>query len=589
MHPEIKVPHKQEYGPGNKPKCPKCFMELVPVTDEGSSIDESKPILTLSKTAQELAEIEVEPVQLRELLHSIQLVGKVVYDETRLSHVSAWVPGRIDKLYVNFTGARVSKGDHLTNVYSPDLRTAQEEYLIAVKRLEEITSNNNTLEIDSTRKIVEATRKKLELWGMLSGQIEELKKNGKADDHTTVHAPIGGIVISKEAFEGKYVATGERLFTIADIKTVWVYLNAYELDVPWIHYGQKVEFEAEAYLGTTFTGRIAFISPSVNEETRTIDLRANVVNTGEKLKPGMFVRAKISSRFSMGGFLYDTELSGKWISPMHPEIIKDAPGSCDICGMELVPVEKYGYAPKNEQFKILAIPETAPLVTGKRAIVYVKTEIDGNIVFEGREVRLGPRAGEYYPVIDGLKEGELVVTKGNFKIDSAIQIRAKPSMMSQPVKEIHEPHREASHPALTEIFTTYFKMQSALSKSEDKKLIEAQKKLYEEVTKLSVGEHGKEFDNFVQIMKELVTPHLAHLDKNVRVEAFAKISATLASYLKAFGHMYPKTIYEIFCPMAFDEKGAIWLQEDDSIQNPYLSETMPTCGSVKNQYTSSKN
>ena len=208
-------------------------------------------------------------------------------------------------------------------------------------------------------------------------------------------------------------------------------IEAYESDLRWVRYGQHVTFTTAAEPGEIFHGQVSFVDPVLNPKTRTVKLRVNVNNEEGKLKPGMFVRASIQSKVAGEGLVAEPSLKGKWISPMHPEIIKDKPGKCDVCGMALVPIETMGYVsdPKKEDLP-LVIPASAPLLTGKRAIVYVRVPNSKHPTFEGREVILGNRAGNYYAVKHGLVEGEEVVTKGNFKIDSALQIQAKPSMMN---------------------------------------------------------------------------------------------------------------------------------------------------------------
>lgn len=441
MHPQVKLPQKG--------KCPICFMDLVPVY-ESAAESESGARLVLSKTARELIEIETSPVEYRPLSITVRMVGKIEYDEMRLAYASAWVAGRIDKLFVNYTGMRVSKGDHLVSLYSPDLRTAQEEYLGAFKRWQTAKESGSADAVSSAQGIKDAIRKKLELLGVLSSQIEELEKTGKTDDHTTIYAPIGGTVVGKEVFEGKYVETGEKLFTIADLSGVWAMLDAYEIDLGWLRYGQKVEFETDAYPGETFKGRIAFIQPFVNEMTRTVKVRVNVPNPGKRLKPGMFVRARLDVTLTEGGRVKEPDLAGKWMCPMHPEIVKDAAGTCDICGMDLVDAASLGFSNnKVPAKKVLSIPVTAPLLTGTHAVVYVEEKTGEEVAYVGRRIELGPRAGDYYIVVSGLKEGEKVVTRGNFKIDSALQIQAKPSMMSPEAGEApaHQPSGPARHPA----------------------------------------------------------------------------------------------------------------------------------------------
>ena len=183
--------------------------------------------------------------------------------------------------------------------------------------------------------------------------------------------------------------------------------EAYESDLPWLHYGQSVRFTSEAFPGETFTGQIAFIDPVLDARTRMVRMRVNLANTQSKLKPDMFVRAVVRSRIAKGGQVMDPGLAGKWISPMHPEIIKDEPGTCDICGMDLVSAQSLGYAEATQDTAPLVIPASAPLITGKRAVVYLDK---GNGIYEGRDITLGPRAGDHYLVERGLKEGDRVVT-----------------------------------------------------------------------------------------------------------------------------------------------------------------------------------
>lgn len=426
MHPQIKLPK-----PG---KCPICAMNLIPIYEQGDAGDDEGVVsLTLSETGYKLAEIQTSEVKYQEAFNEVQLVGKVDYDETRLSHISAWIAGRIDRLYVDFTGIKVRKGDHLIKLYSPELLATQEEYIQAIKNLQESKKSQLSVIRDTSRATLNSVKEKLRLYGITTEQIAEVMKRGIPDEHMTITSPATGTVIHKNGFEGMYVKTGDKIYTIADLTRVWLYLDAYESDIQWLHYGQHVVVVAESYPGETFQGKIAFIDPFVNEKTRTIKLRVNVDNKDEKLKPGMFVRAAIKSVTGDGDRIYEQDLAGRWICPMHPDVIKNEQGTCDVCGMNLIKTSEFGFADKpTMQKKVLVIPKTAPLITGKRAVVYVertgtKTGIHR---YEGREILLGPRAGDYYIVLSGLKQGEKVVTSGNFKIDSALQIQAKPSMMN---------------------------------------------------------------------------------------------------------------------------------------------------------------
>lgn len=434
MHPQVKLPK-----PG---KCPICFMDLIPMGADQPEVGPRE--LKMTAAAAALAGIGTTPVRRQFVTNEIRMVGKVDYDETRLANITAWIPGRIDRLYIDYTGVTVRQDDHLFDIYSPDLVIAQEELLQAVRDLQRSPGDV------SYRRRVELTENKLALWGLLPRQIEAIKKRDRAADNVTIYAPASGIVIHKHVKEGMYIKTGAEIYTIADLQQVWVFLDAYESDLPWLRYGQQVEFTTESFPGEQFGGRIAFIDPMLNEKTRTVKIRVNVPNKDQRLKPGMFVRAIVKSRMAEGGQVVDEGMAGKWVSPHHPEIVRDGPGQCPICGVDLVPAEQLGFVrAESAAAPPLVIPASAPLITGKRAVVYVRLPNREQPTFEGREVVLGNRAGDFYVVRHGLSEGEEVVTRGNFKIDSALQIAAKPSMMSPPGKAPAATHGHHGHGANT--------------------------------------------------------------------------------------------------------------------------------------------
>ncbi|MFQ5685716.1 MAG: efflux RND transporter periplasmic adaptor subunit, partial [Candidatus Scalindua sp.] len=423
MHPNI-----QKQQPG---KCPICGMNLIPVT----STSKDKKTggmrqIVISDAARELMNIQTTPVERRYVTAEVRMVGKVDYDETRLGYITAWISGRLDRLYVDYTGVEVKKGDHMVYIYSPELYSTQDELIQVLKRAR---GQEDKISIfPDVADLIEPAKERLRLWGMTKEQIQEIEKSKKPSDHLTVYSPMSGIVIQKNRQEGDYVNTGDRIYTVADLSHVWVMMDAYESDLVWLRYGQEITFLTETYPGEEFVGRIAFIDPVLNDKTRTVRVRVNVPNLSGKLKPEMFVHGIVRTQISTGGRVIDPHMVGKWICPMHPEVIKEYSGVCDSCGMPLVRAESLGYVAvdSNEEPKPLVIPVTAALVTGTRAIVYVELPGTDEPTFEGREIVLGPRAGDYYLVRNGLKEGEIVVTNGNFKIDSAVQIQAKPSMMT---------------------------------------------------------------------------------------------------------------------------------------------------------------
>jgi len=447
MHPQIRQPK-----PG---LCPICHMELVPVHAPTVATQKAERRLSVSTEAARLMEIETSPVERRTVAAEVDMVGKIAFDETKLAVITARVPGRLERLYVDYMGIAVNKGDHLVELYSPELIAAQAELLGAIQARREVREGDQIV-VSSADATVQASREKLRLWGLTDAQIAEIESRGKASDRITIYAPIGGVVIDKQAVEGAYVETGTPIYTIADLSEVWVELETYESDLGVLRFGQKVEFTTVSQPGRMFVGTVAFINPVLDEATRTVKVRVNAANPEGRLKPGMFVKAHLRVELGAQGPLADASLAGKWICPMHPDVVKPAAGSCDKCGMALVTAESLGLATSrpSPDDKPLVIPASAPLVTGKRAVVYVEVGGAETPTYEGREIELGRRAGDFYIVLGGLREGQKVVTRGAFKIDSALQIQAQPSMMNPqggPSGAVHQHGPAAQQPSSVQV------------------------------------------------------------------------------------------------------------------------------------------
>jgi Cu(I)/Ag(I) efflux system membrane fusion protein len=359
-----------------------------------------------------------------------RLYGKVTYDETSVARLTAYFPGRIERLFVNYLGVPVSQDDHMAEVYSPDLLAAFEEFRQAQASAKNSTATSEIVR-SAARDTLTAAREKLRLYGISPEQIAAVEDGSFASDRLTIYAPIGGVVTHLAVREGDYVHTGEPIATIADLSRLWVDMEAYESQLPMLRWGQRVTFTVEAHPGETFEGRISFIEPLIDERTRTAAVRVAVDNAERRLKPGMFTSAVVRTRVAEDGAVVSNELAGRWVSPMHPAVVKDGPGQCDVCGMDLVPAESLGVVgdPRGVD-EPLVIPRSAVLFTGKRSVVYVAVSDAEQPTYEGRSVVLGPRAGDFYIVRDGLTRNESVVVNGAFKIDSAMQIAAKPSMMT---------------------------------------------------------------------------------------------------------------------------------------------------------------
>lgn len=592
MHPQIQQP-----SPG---KCPICAMDLIPLK-KGSGDKEGPRELRMSKQAKDLAGITTVKVERRFPEAKVRLYGKVDYDETRTKTIAAWFPARIDRLYLDSTGIAVEKGNHLAKVYSSDLLQAQQEYLSAIK----------------FGRNADASRDKLRLWGFSDEKIASIRAGGKISDHLDIDATIGGIVIHKNVNEGDYVKTGTPLFRIADLSKVWVQLDAYESDTPWLHVGQKVTFETEAVPGQTFEGMISFKSPTLDPKTRTNRIRVIADNPDELLKPEMFVRAVVTAKLAGKGKVISSALKGKWISPMHPEIIKDAPGKCDVCGMALVKAEDLGYLTIDDDAEApLIVPTSAVLKTGTRSLVYLEDPDADRPTYFGREIVVGPRAGDHYVVEAGLMEGDMVVAQGNFKIDSALQIVAKPSMMNPAGGgsgggHQHGDHGGGTHAAagggeemetytvdqafqaqLNTLVAAYLGIQTSLA---DDKLAESKQHAaaFTEALggidmKLVVDDAHNAWMAQVAPLHDSATKIAAAKDIAVAREVFQPLTNTVLYVMRSFGAAGEEPLALVHCPMAFNDKGAHWVQAGEDVRNPYFGAEMLQCGEIKQHFAAAE-
>lgn len=611
MHPHIQLPKSGA--------CPICGMDLIPLdTDDGEALDPRQ--LKMSAAARAIARVESTPVVRQSANRETRMVGRLAYDETNLAYITAWVPGRLDRLYADYTGITVNRGDHMVYLYSPELLAAQEELIQALAASIALRNVKGSLGTTSLATVA-AARDKLRLFGLSPKQIEEIENSGKASDHLTINAPAGGVVVHKNAKEGMYVKTGTRIYTIADLSKLWVFFEAYETDLIWLRYGQNITFTSTAYPGETFEGKVTFIDPVLDPKTRTVKVRGLVDNSDGRLKPDMFVSGVVMSRLNEAGEVVDESLAGKYIGPMHPEIVKDGPGDCDICGMSLVPAESLPFAVGAAEGGLapLVIPASAPLITGRRSVVYVEMPEDEESIYEGRVVTLGPRVGDFYIVREGLAEGELVVVNGAFKIDSELQIRAKPSMMMPkggggPVAHNHggavagrettsEDHSEhqteattaetitvEARRALTPIYDAYFKVQEALAADDFSTALAASgsglksainsvdMSLFTESTHMT----WMEFATKLNKQSDLSGQSIDMVAARINFEALSEVVIELE---QTFGHVGEGEFYLTFCPMAFG-RGAYWMQANDNINNSYYGAAMLKCGTVKETFRS---
>ncbi|MDR1357715.1 MAG: efflux RND transporter periplasmic adaptor subunit [Tannerellaceae bacterium] len=361
MHPQIR-----QDKPG---KCPICAMELIRLVPSGSVSTASADIM-LSEEAAALADVQTARVTRGAAIKEIFLYGTIQSDERLARSEVAHAGGRIEKLHVNFTGETILEGQKIATIYSPTLLNAQRELLEAADMYAADKSQAG---------LIEAARGKLRLMKLTDRQIAEIEASGQTSALTDIMAQAGGIVAARKVAEGDYVNQGSVLFELTGLSSVWAMFDAYEADLPYIRQGDRLTYTLQALPGKKYTGRVAFIDPSLDMTTRTAKVRVETSNPGLLLKPGMYALAKVET--------------------------------------ETLP-------------STLTAPKTAVLWTGKRSIVYVRRPNSPTPSFSLREVELGTSLGDMYSIISGLEEGEEVVTSGAFAIDASAQLEGKPSMMN---------------------------------------------------------------------------------------------------------------------------------------------------------------
>lgn len=379
-------------APGSKfdkpGKSPFMDMQLLPkYADEepsaGAGGQAGAPTVSLSAEAIRATGVATVPVTRQDLKHEIRAVGTIEADETKLERVAARVPGRIERLHVNFAGQPVRRGAPLYALYSPDLVSTQREYLLALEQQRRLSASGSTEAAESARELVRAARDRLKLWGIGEGQIRELERSGRAQLTLTFVSPISGTVLQKNVIAGQYVQEGTEMYLLADLSSVWLVAQVYEFELGRLRTDQPAVVTTSASPGRSFEGRIAFIEPVLDQQTRTARVRIVLPNRNGQLKPGMFADARLQ-----------------------------------------VPIEEG-----------LSVPRSAVIDTGTRRVVYVERAPG---TFQPREVTLGATAGDRVAVLDGLKEGEKVVAAANFFIDSQAQLSGGASVQWSGALDVKE-------------------------------------------------------------------------------------------------------------------------------------------------------
>lgn len=522
MHPQIR-----QKEPGT---CPICEMDLTPLNTNVSS---DPTVLEMTEEAIRLADIQTTTVGMGQNAgKKLTLSGKIQPDERAAATQVAHIPGRIEQLYITFTGERINKGQAIAKLYSPPLVTAQQELLEAIRFK------------GKSSEIAEAARTKLRYWKVSDAFIEKVEEAGKIQREITIYADRGGVVMNRKVAVGDYVEEGSALFELSNLSQLWALFEAYEGDLAYVRLGNTVQFTTPSVPGRNFAGRITFIDPIIDPASRTASLRAEIQNPGGILKPEMFIQGEVNA----------------------------------------------SAASKT----VVEVPKTAVLWTGKRSVVYLK-KTDAEIpTFEYREVELGESTGNAYLVLKGLQTGDEVVTNGAFVIDAAAQLNNQQSMMNKLVAKeeataMEMPNfRDQVSPVFRQeldlLAKTYLRVKDDLVKTNAKASSTHAVDLAKQLEKMKNSNLPAEPAAFWKTQHEALRQHVARIKASTDVEAqrvqFDFVSQLLIHTFKVFGSG-KEALYVQHCPMAFNNRGADWLSTEEKILNPYFGDEMLNCGFVK--------
>ena len=510
--------------------CPICGMDLIPAetSAEGLNANEFK----LTKNAMALANIQTSIVgNSTSKDATIKLSGKIAENEEANVVQASYFSGRIERLNISSTGEEVQKGQLLATIYSPELFSAQQELITASSFKE------------SQPALYKAVRNKLKLWKISDSQINQIEASGKVKQNFPIHATVSGTVSEKLVEQGDYVKQGQALLKITNLNTVWALFDVYENQVELFKKGQEIVVTATAYPNKEFKKKVDFIDPTFNSATRTVKLRVVLNNKKREFKTGMFVEGNIESV-------------------------------------------------KSDKEQALTIPSSAVLWTGKRSVVYLKTN-PNEPIFEMKEITLGKQLGEQYEVVKGLESGDEIVTNGTFTVDASAQLQGKKSMMNKEGGKTttgHEGHtmnevkekinfNASIEKSFQPVIDVYIELKDALTQSDSSTSSTKSKAFRKALDAFPVNERAKTH-NYWSILHKTSKG----INENVSLEhqrkQFQILSDNLIAMVRNFDEVEGKLFVQ-FCPMADNNKGAYWLSKEKQVQNPYYGQDMLTCGEVK--------
>ena len=521
MHPQIR-----QNEPGD---CPICGMDLIPLEENTSS---DPLVLEMTPEAVKLAQIETSILGATDTSQRIlMLSGKIQEDERLASSQVAHIPGRIEQLFISFKGEYVRRGQRIARLYSPELITAQQELIQAIKLKERNPG------------LYTSARQKLLYWKLTEEQINRIEQSGSIEETFDIYADASGVVTERRVTVGDYVRQGGILFELVNLNRVWVLFDAYEEDLAQIAVGDQIRFTTPSVPGETFITRITFIDPLIDPQTRVASIRGEIANPGLRLKPEMFVRGLLAS-----------------------------------------PLEQSGQ---------LLVPKSAVLWTGQRSVVYLKVQGQGVPSFRYQEVELGERIGSAYAVRNGLQAGDEVVTYGSFTIDAAAQLNNQQSMMNRLLDHSEEtetdlPNYSTLTPVefqqqLASVVEDYLSLKDELVASDQAQAKAVAHQLQASLQKIDMKlVQGKVHEYWMPKARAL-NDHTVALtqaeDLSIQREQFSFLSATLIEVVQVMG-VQGIQLFVQNCPMALENEGADWLSLQEEIRNPYFGDMMLTCGSV---------
>ena len=523
MHPQIR-----QNEPGD---CPICGMELIPARKASSDTDIG---FQMTADAIKLANIQTTVIGNSDANEgsTLRLNGKIQADETKSASLVTHIPGRIEKLYVSYTGEQVNKGQKIATIYSPELITAQKE-LLEAQKIQDISPG-----------LLTAAKNKLKYWKIENEVIQDILTSGTVRENFTIYADHSGVVDQKRVSVGDYLTTGEVLFDVQNLYRLWAIFDVYENDLSQAKTGHTIFFTTPSAPNKRFNAKITFVNPVIDPNTRAATIRAEVSNTTGKLKPEMFITGELQT---------------------------------------------------SKKVDTITVPKSAVLWTGQRSVVYVKIPDTDIPSFEYREIEIADATASGYAIVSGLAYGEEVVTNGAFVIDASAQLNNQVSMMNKNVmakNAIHSNHlpdytsttQQKFKEQLTAIARTYLLVKDALVASDQEKaaanvnaMLGKAEKVDMSLVKNKAHVYWMEQLNAIQAHGKKIS---ASKDIEEQRKQFDFLSQTLIKSLKVFG-VESDTFYVQHCPMANANNGAAWLSKHEKILNPYFGEKMLSCGMVQ--------